>query len=75
MLPYRDLSGGQAVVGYTRGPRSLRVTYANGQSYLYSWDSAGQEHVEAMKQLAIAGQGLTRYIREQRPAYEGQEES
>ena len=37
--------------------------------YTYTYDSAGQPHVENMKKLAAAGVGLTRYVRHYQPGF------
>lgn len=40
------------------------------KKYHYSHDSAGRDHVGAMKRLALGGAGLASYIRANRPDHE-----
>ena len=37
--------------------------------YLYTYDSAGEDDVEEMKELAKEGEELTRFINEVQPGY------
>jgi len=36
--------------------------FRNGSVYTYSYDSAGEDNVEQMKQLAQSGSGLNSFI-------------
>jgi hypothetical protein len=70
MKHYANLSGDSGVRAYRNGPGSITVEFQDGATYLYTYASAGRTHVEAMKQLAMRGQGLSTYIaRHVREAY------
>ena len=60
MQPYKNLGGNSNVEAYKISYDSITVKFKSGkcQYYLYTYDSCGEEAVELMKQLAIAGQGL-----------------
>lgn len=63
MQRYANLAGNSGVVAYAIGERSIRVRFAHSSRvYEYSHASAGREHVEAMKRLALAGRGLSTYV-------------
>lgn len=62
MQRYRRLSGESGVVAYDIGEREIAVEFVDGKVYTYSYASSGQAHVEQMKLLAQAGQGLCGYI-------------
>jgi len=52
-----------AITGYDDEEEdSITVFFKNGQQYTYSYDSAGEDNVETMKDLAKQGQGLNSYI-------------
>jgi hypothetical protein len=55
-------AGKSNVTGYALGPESIEVVFKGGASYIYTYRSAGPEHVEKMKQLAVTGEGLASYI-------------
>lgn len=61
MLKYKNLSGNSGVSYYEIGDSYIDVDF-NGATYRYSYNSAGQEHVEHMKSLAQKGKGLSGYI-------------
>jgi len=63
MKPYADIDNDSGVVGYEIGDTSITVWFAGAaRAYSYSYALAGQAHVERMKQLADAGDGLNAYI-------------
>ncbi|NHZ82636.1 hypothetical protein F2P44_25640 [Massilia sp. CCM 8695] len=62
MLAYANLSGDSGVQAYRIGARQIMVRFAGGAVYVYTYASAGREHVETMKLLAQAGQGLATFI-------------
>lgn len=47
---------------YEIGENFIRVEFSTGKSFLYTYESAGKEHVEEMKRLALVGDGLNSYI-------------
>ena len=59
---YRDVDGDSGVAAYERGPDFIRVAFTTGAIYLYTYASAGAQHIETMKQLAASGDGLNAYI-------------
>ncbi|MDZ7692355.1 MAG: hypothetical protein U5K69_14670 [Balneolaceae bacterium] len=62
MKPYKDLDGDSGVAAYEIGDQSIKVQFKSGSAYLYTYASAGAGHIEKMKQLAKAGDGLNSYI-------------
>ena len=65
MQPYADIDNDSGVVGYEIGDTFITVWFdGTARSYTYSYAHAGQAHVERMKQLARAGDGLNAYINE-----------
>ncbi len=74
MERYLNLGGNSGVEAYEIGEDYIRVQFADGSVYLYTYASAGREHIERMKELARRGQGLNGYInRYVRKAYERKE--
>ena len=61
---YKNLGGDSNVQAYEFGPDSITVKFKSGinQFYLYDNNRPGAYHIEQMKSLAIAGQGLNSYI-------------
>ena len=61
---YKNLGGTSNVEAYELGSDSITVKFMSGthQFYLYDHVRPGASHVENMKSLAIAGQGLNSYI-------------
>jgi hypothetical protein len=63
MKSYADLNDDSGVSSYEISASSIEVWFNNDPaSYLYSYASAGQYHVEHMKKLAVKGCGLNSYI-------------
>jgi hypothetical protein len=62
MDQYRNLDGESGVTAYESGPDYIKVRFRNGATYVYDYVTPGAEHVERMKALAHAGQGLSTYI-------------
>jgi hypothetical protein len=62
MKRYGNLSGNSGVLAYETGPDWIDVKFVDGRIYLYTYVSAGQWHVAAMKRLAARGKGLSGYI-------------
>ncbi|HVL77182.1 MAG TPA: hypothetical protein VM406_14295 [Noviherbaspirillum sp.] len=70
MKRYKNLSRKSGVVAYEVGQRTIVVEFEDGGIYLYNYESAGQDKIERMKQLAEAGRGLSTFIvRHVRDAY------
>lgn len=60
----KNNSGPSGVEFYEIGKESIIAQFVDGSKYKYTYSSAGEENVEQMKQLAIAGEGLTTFINE-----------
>lgn len=71
MKPYKSISGKQSgVTGYSVGDNYILVAFGRKGFYRYSYASAGERHVEHMKELAVRQQGLSTYISQHHPGYE-----
>lgn len=71
LTPYLNLGGESEVVAFALLRDSIVLQFRNGEIYLYGPQHPGVEHVERMKELAVVGSGLGRYItREVRDDYE-----
>ena len=62
MEQYQNLAGNSGVATYESGLDFIRVQFTNGETYLYTYDSAGADAVERMKTLAEQGRGLSTFI-------------
>jgi hypothetical protein len=72
MEPYRNMEGGLGVVAYVFGDDRITVKLHTGHTLCFTHVSAGRAHVDHMKLLARAGDGLNRFMRTE--AQGGQEE-
>lgn len=61
---YYDRDGDSGIDSYECGDDWIEVTFAKGKHrvYRYTYSSAGSLHVNTMKGLAVAGDGLNSYI-------------
>jgi len=59
---YKNLGGNSNVRAYEIEGESITVQFGDGSVYLYTYQSAGQDKIEQMKILAIAGRGLNSFI-------------
>jgi hypothetical protein len=55
-------SYGSNITGYDDGEDYIEVQFANGDTYTYTYESAGKDNVEQMKSLAESGGGLNSFI-------------
>ncbi|MBL4670921.1 MAG: hypothetical protein JKX81_01575 [Arenicella sp.] len=63
MQRYADLNDDSGVSSYDIGDSDIKVWFnRDTASYIYSYSSAGQYHLEYMKKLALSGKGLNTYI-------------
>ena len=62
MERYTNRSGGSGISAYEIGSDYIIVKFSSGTTYRYSYNKAGQSHVENMKRLASRGSGLNSYI-------------
>jgi hypothetical protein len=49
-------------MAYEIGDDSITVQFQDESVYVFNYESAGEENIERMKELAIRGEGLNRYI-------------
>jgi hypothetical protein len=73
MKPYRDTNGDSGVEAYDYGNDWIDVRFGAGSTRNYRYESAkiGQSHIETMKRLADAGDGLNAYINTHRDVAKG----
>lgn len=70
MRNYYSLSGKPSgIKGYKYGTDYIIIYFKRGSAYTYSANSCGTEHVDAMKRLADAQNGLSAYISRNKPTY------
>ena len=69
MKRYGNLHGNSGIDAYEVGADFIRIRFTNGGVYRYTYDSAGEDDIEEMKELAKEGEGLTRFINDFRPGY------
>ena len=63
MQRYMNLGGDSGVEGYEIGPDYIVVKFKTTvRTYTYSYESAGEEAVEIMKEKARSGEGLNEFI-------------
>ncbi|GAA3644502.1 hypothetical protein [Flavivirga jejuensis] len=62
MSRYGNLNGGSGVYSYEIGSDRITITFSTNSIYEYTYESAGNNHIETMKSLAIKGKGLNGYI-------------
>lgn len=63
MERYMNFNGNSNVGFFSIGQEYIDVRFANGgMTYRYTYDSAGKDNVETMKELARQGYGLNSYI-------------
>lgn len=59
---YENIGGNSNITGYQIGDENIQVMFRNSEMYNYTYDSAGVDNVEQMKQLAQSGSGLNSFI-------------
>ncbi len=63
MQKYKDINGDSGVEAYEYGVDYINVKFTGTPKiYPYTYESAGEEHIEEMKRLADIGDGLNAYI-------------
>lgn len=72
MQRYADIDRDSGVMGFDIGETSITIYFKSTiRPYIYSYRGAGMQHVEAMKKLALTGDGLNEYINDNvRKAYD-----
>jgi hypothetical protein len=68
MHRYKSPSGNSGVLRYDTGRDWIKVEFKDA-TYTYTYKSAGQSHINKMKKLAAAGEGLSTYIARHQPPY------
>lgn len=65
MEKYKNYGGDSNINAYEIGDDRITVVFDSGRyrNYLYTYNIPGREHVEKMKKLAQAGEGLNSYIK------------
>lgn len=62
-MRYEDINNNSGVRGFEIDDTSITVWFdGSSNSYTYSYNVAGAHHVEEIKKLALAGDGLLAYI-------------
>ena len=69
MKRYGNRHGNSGIVAYEDEPDFIRIQFTSGSVYLYTYDSADEDDIEEMKELAREGNGLNRFINDFRPGY------
>lgn len=63
MEHYQNIGGNSNIESYEIGDDYISIYFKSASKvYTYSYASAGEYHVEKMKQLARSGSGLNSYI-------------
>lgn len=62
MKAYRDINGDSGITAYEYGDDWIRVQFKYGGTYEYRASVIGFAHLNTMKQMADAGDGLNAYI-------------
>jgi len=62
MEEYQNLSGNSGVQAFSITSDSIAVKFVDGDTYLYTKQSAGRDNIESMKVLARKGKGLSSFI-------------
>ena len=62
MERYANLSRNSGVIAFEIAADSITVKFIDGNEYLYTYDSAGADNVDHMKQLALRDEGLSGFI-------------
>ena len=74
MTKYKNLSGESGIIAYEIGSDFIRIQFEDKETYLYTEDSSGAEHIAKMKELAEKGRGLNTYVNQHvRSNYEKKE--
>ncbi len=63
MERYNNLGGDSGVAAFETTADSITIQFSTGATYLYNYQSAGSHHIEQMKVLAHAGEGLNSYTK------------
>lgn len=73
MQPYNDRDGDSNVDAFEIGSDYIKVRFNDRAVYTYTYMSAGMSHIENMKRLASAYDGLNAYINHNKPRYQSKQ--
>lgn len=62
---YKNRGGDSGVYAYEIGEDYIKVMFTSRKVYSYSYQSAGKDNIERMKELAVYGKGLNSFIMKQ----------
>lgn len=62
MEKYGNKNGDSGISGFEIGSNYILIEFSTGSVYEYTYTSAGENNIEAMKRLAISGSGLNGFI-------------
>ncbi|MCX8522734.1 hypothetical protein OF897_02215 [Chryseobacterium formosus] len=62
MEKYGNKNGDSGISGFEIGSNYILIEFSTGSVYEYTYTSAGESNIEAMKRLAISGSGLNGFI-------------
>ena len=62
MKRYRNLDGNSGVTAYECGDGFIRVRFVNRDTYEYTDEATGRQHIANMQKLARTGRGLATYV-------------
>ena len=66
MVNYKNLNGNSNVIGYKFFDKGIDVFFGRKtgkmSGYRYTYESAGEEAIKMMKQLALSGKGLGAFL-------------
>ena len=69
MQLYNDIDNDSNIQAFEIGNDYIIVQFFGGATYTYTYAGAGSQHIEEMKKLANAHDGLNAYINKNKPAY------
>lgn len=65
MQPYKNLENGSSILQFKIGREYIIIQFKNKSTIEFTYERAGKDLVERLKQLAVKGRGLQRYILKQ----------
>ncbi|MEF2232175.1 MAG: hypothetical protein V3571_14680 [Pseudodesulfovibrio sp.] len=71
MQKYANHGGDSGIEAFRISDDSICLQFMKSGTYTYTLESIGAEHLENMKRLAIAGEGLNEYLNRNREVYNG----
>jgi len=65
MEAYKNLNGNSGIESYEIGSDEITIRLTDGEIYVYTNQSAGNDNIEQMKKLALAGSGLHTFMNDE----------